>query len=120
MPRVKKLIQPTVKPGMPPAQSEESRQNQMISLAVNCCEERMRNGTASSAEICHYLKLAVPARRLEEKKLEAELKLLEAKTAAIKASEERESMYADAIRAMQRYSGNSPVYEDEDDEDEDL
>ena len=45
------------KPKSLPALDPESRENQLISLAVNLAEEKLRDGTASNQLIVHYLKL---------------------------------------------------------------
>lgn len=45
-------------PAMRPALTPEARENQMISLAMDLVEKRIREGTASSAETTHFLKLA--------------------------------------------------------------
>lgn len=89
----------------PPAMSPEAREQQMINLATNCAEQQMRDGTASSQVIVHYLKLATTKERLEREKLEEENKLLRAKTEQLKSQKRVEELYADAIAAMQVYSG---------------
>lgn len=40
-----------------PPTSLEAQENLMISLAVQCAEKQLRDGTASSQVITHYLKL---------------------------------------------------------------
>lgn len=42
---------------MRPALTPEARENQMISLAVDLAEQQLRDGTASSQVITHFLKL---------------------------------------------------------------
>lgn len=42
---------------MRPALSPEARENQLVSLAVDLAEKQLREGTASSQVITHYLKL---------------------------------------------------------------
>ena len=98
-----------------PALSPEARENQMISLAVNSAEEQLRNGTASSQIICHYLKLASTREQLEKEKLERENELLRAKTESLKSAKRVEELYSKALSAMKNYSGHT-----EDDEDEDI
>ena len=39
-----------------PALTPEARENQLIALAVNLAEKQLREGTASSQVITHYLK----------------------------------------------------------------
>ena len=90
------------RPGLTP----ESRENQMISLAVDLAEKQLLEGTASSQVITHFLKLGSTKERLEKEKLEEENKLLKARTEALQSSKRVEELYADAIAAMKRYSGN--------------
>lgn len=88
-----------------PAETPEARENQMINYAVDLAEKQLREGTASSAVICHYLKLATSKEQLERDKLELEKELLAAKTEALQSSKRVEELYAQAISAMQVYSG---------------
>ena len=101
------------KPMSPPALDPESRENQLISLATNLAEQKLRDGSASNQVILHYLKLGSTKERLEKEKLEVEAELLKAKKEAIESQERSEKLYADAIVAIRHYSGN---YEDEYDE----
>ena len=95
------------------ALSPEARENQMISLAVDLAEKQLVEGTASSQVITHYLKLGSTKERLEKEKLEEENKLLKARTEALQSAKRVEELYADAIAAMKRYSGNGRSDEDD-------
>lgn len=90
-----------------PALTPEARENQMVALAVNLAEQQLRDGTASSQVITHYLKLGTMKEKLEREKLEKENELLRAKTEAIQSAKRIEELYADAIKAMQRYQGRT-------------
>ena len=90
-----------------PAMSPEARENQLISLAVDCAERQMREGTASAAVIVHYLKLGTEKERLEREKLKAENQLLQAKTQAIEDAKNEQELYINAIAAMKRYGGHA-------------
>ena len=90
---------------MRPALTPEARENQMISLAMDLVEKRLREGTASSAETTHFLKLATVKSELEKTKLEEENKLLRAKTETLKATKDNAELYKKAIQAMREYSG---------------
>ena len=59
------------------------RENQMIALAINRAEEQLRDGTASSQVIVHYLKLGTVQQKLEMEKLENENLLLKKKVEAL-------------------------------------
>lgn len=97
---------------MRPALTPEARENQMISLAVDLAEQQLRNGTASSQVITHFLKLGTTVAQLEKEKLEQENKLLQARTEALESAKRVEELYEDAIKAMKKYSGGGDSDED--------
>jgi len=99
-------------PKQRPATTPEARENQMIAYAVDLAESQLRDGTASSAVICHYLKLGASTAKLEKEKLEKENALLVAKVEALESSKRVEELYVKAIKAIGVYSGK-----DTDDED---
>ena len=88
------------------ALTPEARENQLISLAVDLVEQRLIDGTASSQETTHFLKLASSKAKLENKLLETEIELKSAKKKQIESEERREALFKEAIDAMKRYSGN--------------
>lgn len=90
-----------------PAFTPEARENQLISLAIDCVEERLRNGTASSQEVTHFLKLASKKARLEQEILEKQKELIEAKTESLKSEQRIEELYTQAVNAMRSYSGQT-------------
>lgn len=95
-----------VKPKLRPAISPEARENQMAALAMDLVEQRLRDGTASSQETTHFLKLVSSKARLEQEKLKLENDLTAAKTKALADAKEIKVLYEDALRAMRRYQGN--------------
>lgn len=88
-----------------PAITPEEREQQVISLAYDLAEQQIRNGTASSQVITHFLKRGSIQSELELEKLKKENALLEAKKDAIESSQRIEALYADAIEAMKKYRG---------------
>lgn len=111
---MKKVSNDVITREFPPAKSMEERENQLISLAVDRAERQIRDGTASSQVICHYLKLGSTKERLEKEIMEEHKELLQAKTEAINSAKRVEELYAEALDAMRAYSGKS-VEEDDDD-----
>ena len=99
-----------------PALSPEARENQLIALAVDLVEQRLLDGSASSQETTHFLKLGSMKNQLEMEKLREENKLLKAKTESIQSAKRVEELYAEAINAMRRYSGNRSSSDEEDDQ----
>lgn len=88
-----------------PAVTIEGRENQMISLAVDRAEQQLRDGTASSQIICHYLKKGSIREQLEIERLKRENELLRAKTKQIEDEQDMKVLYEEAIRAMKTYAG---------------
>ena len=88
-----------------PALTPEARENQLISLAVDLVEKRLRDGSASSQETTHFLKLASSKARLENQILEKQSKLIDAKVEAINSQAEMKELYAEALKAMRNYNG---------------
>lgn len=89
-----------------PALTPEARENQLISLAVDLAEQQMRDGTASSQIITHYLKLGSTEKRIEKEILEKQKELITAKTEALQSQKRIEELYSEAIKAMRRYNGH--------------
>lgn len=88
-----------------PALDPEARENQLISLAVDLVEQRLIDGTASSQETTHFLKLATQKSRLENKLLEAQTQMAIAKKEALQSQKHSEELFAEAIKAFRNYSG---------------
>ena len=80
-----------------PALTPEARENQLIYLATDLAEQQLRDGTASSQVITHYLKLGTTKEKID---------LLVAKTEALQSAKHIEELYANAISAMRQYSGH--------------
>lgn len=101
---------------MRPALTPEARENQMISLAVDLAEQQLRDGTASSQVITHYLKLGSTKERIEKEILEKQKDLITAKTEQLQSQKRVEALYSEALAAMRNYAGQGgPVdYENED------
>ena len=91
----------------PPVMTPEAREQQLVSLAIDLAEKQLREGTASSQVITHYLKLGSSKEKLEKEILEEQKKLVVAKTSAIESEGRLEELYAEAIKAMRTYNGQS-------------
>lgn len=89
-----------------PALTPEARENQLIYLATELAEQQLRDGTASSQVITHYLKLGSTKERIEKEILMKQKDLISAKTEALQSAKRIEELYANAINAMRQYSGH--------------
>ena len=94
-----------------PARSPEQRELQMMALAIDLSEERLRNGTASSAEIVYWLKQASPQAILERRNIEMQNELLEAKIDAIRSEQKGNADYDRALNAFKGYQPHMDVDE---------
>lgn len=116
MPKRKALVSnPDDYQPMRPALTPEARENQMISLAMDLVEQRLRDRTASSQETTHFLKLAATqeSRALEIEKLKTENKLLQAKIENLQAQSSSSSLYEKALKAFSIYSGQGKINDDD-------
>lgn len=95
------------------AKTPEARENQLISLAYDLVEQRLLDGTATSQETTHFLKLGSTKERIEREILEKQKELITAKTEALQSQKRIDELYEKAIAAMRSYSGA----QQEDDED---
>lgn len=97
-----------------PGKTVESRENQIARLAYDLVEKRIKEGTATSQEVVHFLKLGSSMTQLEKAKLENENKLLAAKTENLESQKKIEELYANAIKSMRLYQGREEIEDDED------
>lgn len=98
---------------LPPVATEEARTERAIDLAMTLVEQRLRDGTATSQETTHFLKLASQKEQLDIKLKEQEIELAKAKIESLKAAEEAKALYADAINAFRSYQGDYEEYEED-------
>lgn len=100
---------------MRPALTPEARENQLISLAVDLAEKQLREGTASSQVVTHYLKLAATKeqRKIDIEIMENKKNLLAAKTESLQSAKRVEELYKNAMDAFKKYSGNGGVIDEE-------
>lgn len=88
-----------------PALSPASQEQYLISLATDLAEKQLRDGTASSQVISHYLKLGTEREQLERANLERKNELLTAKTDEIKSSKNTSELYEKAMNMFKVYQG---------------
>ncbi|QBZ73565.1 hypothetical protein SEA_ROSAASANTEWAA_1 [Streptomyces phage RosaAsantewaa] len=97
-----------------PAATPEARENQLISLAYDLVEQRIRDGTASAQEVTQFLKLGSSRERLEQQRLEYENKLTAVKIEAAESAARVEALYGEALDAMRAYQGQTVTEDDSD------
>lgn len=105
MSKAKKVPESKPKRRSQPALGAEARENQLIALAYDLVEQRLLDGTATSQETTHFLKLGSMRNRYEMEKLKRENELLVAKKEALQSAQSLEELYTSAMNAMKGYRG---------------
>lgn len=95
-----------------PARTPEARENQLINLAVDETERRLRNGTASSQILTVLLKLATTKAQLELEKLRSDISLQQAKEREIDEKASNSDLFNKALEAFKSYKGDVSDEED--------
>lgn len=112
MPARRRISEPNDK-RRKPATTPDGRENQLVSDAIDLAEKQIRNGTASSQVITHFLKLGSTRERLEQQRLEHENELTRVKIDALESQKRVEELYMEALSAMRSYAGDlKPLDED--------
>jgi len=90
-----------------PATTPEGREEQLISMAYDLVEQRLLNGTATSQETTHFLRMGSPSARLERELLNLKKEKTQAEIEAIQSQKRVEELYANALAAMKSYGMHS-------------
>lgn len=83
----------------------EADEQQCISLAIDLVKRRLIEGTASSQETTHFLKLATQKYKEEVALARAQKEKAEAQIESMKSAKRVEELYEDAIKAFRNYNG---------------
>lgn len=105
MGKAKVVSSSSSKKQLSPSLSPEAREQRLINLSYNLVEQRLLDGTATSQETTHFLKLGSSKERNEREKLEEEIKLLKAKTENLQSMKRSEALMEEALQAFRTYSG---------------
>ena len=98
----------------PTAATQEARERQLIAMAYDLAEQRMRDGTASSQEVVHFLRMGSQKDRLEKEIMGEQKKLVTAKAGAYESARNLETMISEAMEMFKVYNGKGEEYEDQD------
>ena len=76
-------------------------------------QQRLRDGTASSAEVVQLMKWGSKQSRLEQELNETKIELMKAKKSALESSQRIEELFDNAMKQFRRYNGVFDEGEDE-------
>lgn len=82
-----------------------ARENQLVNLAVELAEKQLREGTATSQVMTHYLKLGTERESLERERLRSENQLLQARVQSLQDQARAAVTHEEVIRALKVYQG---------------
>lgn len=99
-----------------PATTPEGRESQLVALAYDLVETRIRKGTATSQEVTHFLKLGSSREKLEQERLQHENFLTQARIEQMASQARIEELYKNALNAMRNYQGQDPLDTEPEDE----
>lgn len=85
--------------------TDEAREHQLVSAAMDLAERQLLEGTASSQVITHFLKAGSEREKLERQRLLQENEVLAAKVEAMSSAKRVEELYSQALDAMRTYAG---------------
>lgn len=88
-----------------PATTPELREQELVALAFDLVESRLRKGSATSQETVHFLRLGTENTRLEREKLRKENNLLDARVEQLGKADHMEELLDRAVKAFKGYSG---------------
>ena len=92
---------------LPPARTRERRTQQLVVLAEDLIEERLRTGKASPTEVTAIIRLGTAQELANVERIKAQTKYLEAQQAKAESETFREEKFQEAMAAMSRYAGDS-------------
>lgn len=88
-----------------PADTPEDREQQMINYADQLAERQLREGTASSQVIIHYLKLGTSREQADQEKIHLETLRMKAQIAQIESQSTSGELLEKVMSALKVYAG---------------
>jgi hypothetical protein len=90
------------------ARTLEAREQELTALAYDRAEEQIRDGTASSQVLTHFLKMGSSREQVEQDRLRGQIVLDQVKASQLEAQERMETLISEAFDAFRSYSGQGP------------
>ena len=94
-----------------PARTELEEEKRAGGYAMDLAIKQLREGTASSQIIVHFLRSNSQKEQAELEKIRREIELLKAKKKAIESGEEQDKKYEEVIKAISSYAGRDQEWE---------
>lgn len=98
-------------PSRKPASSPEARELELVGMAYDLLEQRLRDGTASSQEVTTLIKFGSTREALEQMKIEHDIELARVRADSMAKVDNHEALLSDALNAFRGYQGLPPEEE---------
>lgn len=109
----KTYVKQDAKSKIKPPESIEEAEKMCISMSYNLVMQRLIDGTATSQETTHFLKLATQKEKNENELARARIEKERAQMESIKKTDHDNDLYEKALNAFRGYSGQED-YDDSD------
>src|SRR3954462_5746899 len=93
----------------PPARTPEAREDELAAAAYDLAESQIKEGSASSQVITHFMKAGSRRERMEQMRMEHEIELMEVKKQQLQGQPRLEELFGAAMAAMRYYQGQEPA-----------
>lgn len=103
---------PTPRRRRPPAKTQEGREKQLIASAYDLAENLIDTGKAPAPVIMHFLKMGSSREILEQRMIDRNIHLADARIEEIQSSKRIEALYGEAMDAMRSYQGRTAEEDD--------
>jgi hypothetical protein len=90
------------------ARTLEAREQELTNDAYDLAERQIREGTASSQVLTHFLKMGSTRELVEQERLRGQIEVDRVKAEQLEGQKRVEELYANAIEAFGQYSPNGP------------
>ena len=90
-----------------PAKTPEDQEQLMINLTMKQTEQMLKEGRAPAPVLVHFLRLATEKTKLENKRLESDVRLADAKIKVMESQRHSDELYEKALAAFKSYGGGT-------------
>lgn len=90
-----------------PAKTPEDQEQLMINLTMRQTEQMLKEGRAPAPVLVHFLRLATEKAKLENKRLESDVRLADAKIKVMESQQHSDELYEKALAAFKSYGGGT-------------
>lgn len=97
---------------LPPARTREGRENQLIALAMDCLEERLKSGKATAQEILMLAREGLSSAKLDKDLKNHQVNLFDAKAENLKMDRMNQESLNEVLNLVKEYRGDDSQIDD--------